>query len=111
MKFIFIILMLAGMIFCIPVFFGDRRYKKAQGLEKKGKYKDACYEYAIAILNGSFATGACRKRIKYLWEKYGPFDYADVLEEVKKDDSPEKCDEAGHFLTVSIIEETVTLKK
>ncbi len=88
--------------------FGNRKYKEARVFEGEKKYKDACYKYAIAILNGSLAERDCRKRIKYLWEQHGPFDYADILEQIKKDgDTPERCGAAGHAATMSIIEEVV----
>ena len=91
----------------IPPLFGYRKYKQGQLLEKDGNYKDACYKYAIAILNGSPTSSKRKRRIEYLWREYGPFDCSDVLEEAKKDDTPEHCEEVGHAVTMSIIEEVI----
>ena len=87
---------------------GYLTHRKAQALEKQGNYKEACYVYAIAQLNCLLPSKYARKKIKCIWDKYGPFDYLDELERIRRDgDTPEKCDEAGHFLTMSIIEEIV----
>ncbi len=45
---------------------GNRRYKEAKLLEKQGKYKDACFTYAVAILNGSNYRKECEQGIKHL---------------------------------------------
>jgi hypothetical protein len=91
------------------MFFGDNTYKKAKALESEGKHKEACYKYAVAILNGSFASKECKKKLGLLLEQYGPFDYSDVVEEIKKDDTPEHCGEAGHAAVMSIITENVSI--
>lgn len=104
-----VILFFLLLFFVFSISFGDKKYKEAKSLEEQKKYKDACYLYAIAILNGSFARRECRKRIKYLWEQYGPFDYRNVLEQIKKEgDTHEGCSSAGHACTILIIEEVVT---
>lgn len=105
MKILLLAVGVVCLIFCVPIIFGDRRYRRGESLERSGKYKEAVYEYAIAILNGSVASKSCKKKIVFLWKKYGPFDYSDVLEEAKKDDTPEHCGEAGHAATMSIIKE------
>ena len=92
--------------------FGDKQYKEAKLLEKQKKHKDACYRYAVAILNGSIARKTCKEKIKHLWDQYGPFDYKDILEQIKKGgDTPEGCGAAGHAATMSIIEEVIAGKR
>jgi len=109
MYILLIIILFLVLLFCASSrLFGDKKYKEAKLLEGQKKYKDACYAYAIAILNGSLAEKECRRRIKYLWEKYGPFDYTNILEQIKKDgDTYEGCCAAGHAATMSIIKETI----
>lgn len=107
MKILLLVVGVVCLILCIPIILGDRRYRKGEELERNGKYKEAVYEYAIAVLNGSIASKSCRKKITSLWKKYGPFDYSDVLEKTKKDYTPECCGEAGHTAAMSIIKETV----
>ena len=83
---------------------------KAKRLEKEGKYKEACYEYAIVLLNGVLVGGKeIRDKIKTLWFKYGPFDFNDELKKEidKHGDTAEHCAEAEHAATVSIIQEIV----
>jgi hypothetical protein len=90
--------------------FGHGIYAKAKKLEKSGKYKEACYTYAIAILNGAFIYDKeIRKKIKNLWIQHGPFNYdEDLKKEIEKHgDTPERCAEAGHAATMSIIEEII----
>ena len=82
--------------------------KKAKTFEKQQNYKEAIYNYAIAILNSpQFGNRKIYTKIKELSNKYGPFNYDDILEkEIKKyGDAPEKCAEAGHAGVISIINE------
>ena len=107
MNVLLVVICVICFILCIPIIFGDRRYREGKSLEKIGEYKEAIYEYAIAILNGSVASKSCKKRIASIWKKYGPFDYSGVLEKSKEGDTSEHCGEAGHAATMSIIKEVV----
>jgi len=91
------------------VVFGRRRYIKAIKLEKEGKYKEACYEYAVILLNGAVINERkIRNRIKYLWEEYGPFDYGeDLKRELAKPGVDKNCEEAGHAAVMSLIKESI----
>jgi hypothetical protein len=88
---------------------GNKKFRKAKILESAKRYKEACYEYAIAILNGSIFSFVCKKRIKYLWSTHGPFNYDDVLAEMNKTDATQNisCGVAGHAATMSIIKEII----
>jgi len=106
MYILLIVIFLLLLLFLTSRIFGDKQYKEAKLLEEQKEYKDACYKYAVAILNGSLARKECRNKIKYLWKQHGPFDYSNVLEQIKKDgDTPEGCSAAGHAATMSIIKE------
>lgn len=85
---------------------GNEKYREAVCLETRGDFKSACYSYAVAILNGTAKSRECRKRIKALWQQYGPFDYQDVAKQLEAEgDTPEGCGAAGHAATLSIIKE------
>jgi hypothetical protein len=76
-------------------------YQKAKSLEEAGEYKEACYQYANTILAACGSTSFqkdAHKRIRYLWEKFGPFDYNDKAQSIKS-----KSELAGHEVLVSII--------
>lgn len=84
--------------------------KKAKKFEKDGNYKEAIYNYAVVILNTPpWGDKSLYKKIKNLSEKYGPFEYDDILQrEIEKHgDTPEKCAEAGHAATISIIDDAI----
>jgi hypothetical protein len=57
-------------------------YYTAKGHEKAKDYKNACYFYALAVLNSTSKniSEKSRSKVKLLWEKYGPFDYSDILD-------------------------------
>lgn len=83
---------------------------KAKKLEKEGKYKEACYAYAIVLLNGTLIVKKeIKDKIKNLWFTYGPFDFDEELKKEldKHGDTPEHCAEAGHAATMSIIREII----
>lgn len=83
---------------------------KAKKLEKESRYKEACYAYAIALLNGVLVgEKEIRVKIKKLWSTYGPFDFDEELKKEldKHGDTPERCAEAGHAATMSIIREII----
>jgi len=89
---------------------GHNNYFKAQKLEKQGKYKEACYAYAVAILNGGIVNEKdVKAKIKQLWSQYGPFDYDEDLrkEIAEHGDTPQRCAEAGNAAVVSIIKESI----
>lgn len=90
--------------------FGHGSYQKAKKLETQGKYKEACYEYAVAILNGTFFhEKPIRDKIKNLWLQYGPFNYEEDFKKelAKHGDTKERCAEAGHAAVLSIINESI----
>ena len=89
---------------------GYGNYANAQKLEKEGKYKEACYQYAVAILNGGILDRRqVKNKIKQIWQQHGPFDYAEDLKNSieKYGDTPERCAEAGHAVVMSIIKESL----
>ena len=55
--------------FCIAMYY-----------ELKGSYKKACFNYMVGYI-----PIISRLRIKYLWRKYGPFDYSDRAETLEKE--------------------------
>jgi hypothetical protein len=82
----------------------SRRYKKGRAFEEEGDYKSACYQYALAIVEGSFKKDDSSRRIKVLWSWHGPFSYEDkkrsLEEELKKiasgiQQDPSGCDKAA----------------
>ena len=77
--FLIIIVLLIVCLFIFQQSTGDKVYKEAQALEEQAKYKEACYMYAVAWPNCRSGKD-CASKIKYLWEKHGPFDYQDVEE-------------------------------
>jgi hypothetical protein len=84
-------------------------YQKAKSLEEAGEYKEACYQYANTILAACGSTSFQKdshKRIRYLWEKFGPFDYNDKAQSIKS-----KSELAGHEVLVSIIKGCVSAPK
>jgi len=83
--------------------FGNKKFSLAKQLENDGKFKDACENYAIAILNGSTHKKKCKEKVKLLWDKYGPFDYEDELYKIKE--CNDDCGEAGYHAMMSIIDE------
>ena len=97
--------------FLLPfsIFSGHNKYSKAKELEKDKKYKEACYYYAIAILNGAVLNEKpLRNKIKILWNQYGPFDYeGDLKKELEKPDVDAADEKAGHAATMSIINESI----
>ena len=115
MSFIFLpffLLIAFVFLFATGPIFANKKYKKAISFEQNKDYKSACYAYAIAILNGCIMSKSCRRKIKFLWEEYGPFDYSDVLKKLELEgDTPEGCEAAGHAATISIIDEIVSENK
>jgi hypothetical protein len=85
------------------------KYRQAKKMEESGRFKDACYQYAVALLNGGVVDeGRVRARIRTLWETHGPFDYEkDVEQEIAEDGNPD-CVLAGHAAVMSIIKEAVS---
>ncbi len=101
-----IILMIAGINLWIHV----KNFNKAKSLENEGKYKDAIYNYATAILTGSFWKNTCYKKIKQLSQKYGPFNFDEILEKELKEQGKApgtECIESGHAETVKLINEII----
>ncbi len=105
----FIKFFLLSLLLPFSVFSGHNKYFKAKKLEKEEKYKEACFYYAIAILNGSvFNEKLVRNRIKSLWNQYGPFNYeSDLEEELKKPNVDTADEKAGHAAVISIIRESI----
>lgn len=90
-----------------------KNFKKAEFLEKQGKYKEAIYSYATTILTGTFKKKLCASKIRELSQKYGPFQYDDILKkelEEQGGETPEQCSRAGHEITVGIIKEAINNK-
>jgi hypothetical protein len=83
---------------------------KAKKLEKDGSYQEACYTYAVVLLNGVLVgKKEIQEKIKKLWFTYGPFDFDEELKKeiAKHGDTSEHCAEAGHAATLSIIHEII----
>lgn len=102
-------------LFLIPLMLinNGKFLKRAAKFEHERRYKEACYEYAIALLNGIILDERrIRDKIKTLWDQYGPFNFDDIAvkEILEHGDTPEKCIEAGHAATVSIIRKIVDKK-
>ena len=94
----------------IAAIIGHFRCTKARKLEANGQYKEACFNYAVAILNGGIINdNAIKAKIKYLWFRYGPFNYEqDLINDIAiHGATAEKCDAAGHVLIMSIINESI----
>lgn len=104
-----IVLILFSLVWFGGPKFGNEQFHNAIQLEKENNFKEACYTYAIAILNGSIYSQKSKGKIKEIWKKHGPFDFEDILrKEIETHgDTPEHCAEAGHAATVSIIKEIV----
>ncbi len=90
---------------------GHRFYIRAKKFEADKKYKDACYAYATALLNGAVINEKqVQRKIKDMWNKYGPFNYEEFIKKeiAEHGDTPEHCAEAGHAAVMSIINEIVS---
>ena len=85
---------------------GNKHYNNAVVLEDEKKYDEACYFYALAIFKGVNKKISTEK-IKNLWQTHGPFDFSKFL--IKSDDkcACSSCDEAGHAITVDLINKIV----
>ncbi len=102
-----LVLAFAGLVLGWLWFWGGFNYRKGRRSEKQRRFKDACYEYAVAIQVSEPASKECRRRLLSLWARYGPFDYADELRRIRKDDTPEKCGEAGYYGTLEVLHKIV----
>lgn len=89
----------------------NRTFQKATLLEKEGKVKEACYQYALAILGDSISKNVCKEKIKGLWQQYGPYDFSDELETLHLQGKLTKKSEARHSRAVMLIQEIVSAKK
>ena len=60
-----------AIVVSLCIFSGIRSYNEGKSLEKQGKYKEACYEYAYGIGGlTNILSRKCKERLIYLWEKY-----------------------------------------
>jgi hypothetical protein len=64
---------------------GQRAFKKGALLERAGDYKGACWVYAGAA-EDSPRRRECHERIRDLWRRNGPFDYAEKVAEIERAD-------------------------
>jgi hypothetical protein len=102
--------MVRAILLPIAAIIGHFKCTKARKLEAKGQYKEACFKYAVAILNGGIINdNAIKHKIKYLWVTHGPFNYEqDLLNDIAiHGETTEQCNAAGHALVMSIINESI----
>jgi hypothetical protein len=104
MTVLLIVLVAVLLLLCFKMFVGDEKYLQARKFEREKKFREACYFYGVALYNGTGESSESKKRIRELWQYYGPFDYADI--------DPEACKAnfQGHVETLKIIMEVVTGK-
>ena len=89
---------------------GHIKCTRARKLEANGQYKEACFNYAVAILNGGIINeNSIKDKIKYLWVRHGPFNYEqDLINDIAiHGETAEQCNSVGHVLIMSIINESI----
>jgi hypothetical protein len=84
---------------------GNKKYREAKMLDEEKKYKEACYAYAVVLSKYPFFAPDCETRIKFLWYTYGPFNYDDILTEIKNNPQSISLTEEEHIAALSEIEE------
>lgn len=113
MTFIIIVVVILGLVLWFML--GSRKSAekvliRAKHEESEKRHKEACYTYATAVLGGALPREAIIRKIKSLWEQFGPFDYSDIEKRLGTGDT-DGCGTAGHFCVMSIIEEAITGQK
>ena len=111
-----VIVILFVLIGAVNVIEGLRIFKKVRLLEKNKDYEGAAICYAQCIVNNAIfgsVNNQCSKKIKYLWDKHGPFKYAGIYQEMRE--LKEKGDDwEGSYFSVlpaiQIIEKIVNTK-
>jgi hypothetical protein len=96
------------LILCVLLFVNYNNFKRAKSLEKRGKYKEACFAYANTILRGFFGIQYCKKSIRYLWQLHGPFHYEGASHDSGREGILQEGGVAGQSATIAIIEEAIS---
>lgn len=94
-----------------------RQYNRARLFEAEGNNKAAAFFYAMVLLNLSGSRGrrerAIREKIRDLWERFGPFDYSDIKEQIGNESIYTRisCEETLRVLSGAVRDQSVNRKK